>query len=88
MITSKLRQITVKTSRKNYTYLAIILSKKMMSILNPTSVTVNTSPLLTLQIKKRADGKGYALIPNDLVSHFNFTKGQEVEVTLKTKEEL
>lgn len=70
--------------KKTYTYLAVILFKKTMSTLNPTSVTINN--LFTVLIKTRADGKGYAIIPNDLVSYFHFAKGQELEIKLKTKE--
>lgn len=61
-----------------------------MFSLNPTEIAINTShlintsPLLTLPIKKRADGKGYALIPNELISMFHFTKNQKIEATLIT----
>lgn len=81
----KLHQIKVETAKKSYTYLAVILSKKVMKTLKPTKLTINVNPPFELSIKKRTDQRGYALLPNDLLPHFNFTKDQKVEITLKSK---
>lgn len=77
-----LHQIIADSMDKNYTYLAIVLSKKTMSLLNPSGVTIVSSPPFTLKITKRYDGKGYAIIPTEIVSIFNFSKGQKVIVNL------
>lgn len=80
---TKLRQLKTKSTKKTYTYLAIILSKKLMQTLNPTHVILNVQLKVTLPIKTRFDGRGYAIIPNEIVDLANFTKNQEINITLK-----
>ena len=88
---TKLRQLKTKSLKKTYTYLVIILSKKMMSSLKPTHIIINTSnrttlPKIILPVKTRFDGRGYAVLPREIIPYF--TKNQEVDITFKkyTKE--
>lgn len=54
-----------------------------MTSLKPTHVILNVSPKVTLKIKTRFNGKGYAVLPRTIVKFFNFKKNQELDVTLK-----
>lgn len=91
---TKLRQIVNRTANKTYTYLAIILSKKTMDKLKPTHVVIDFNygrrheiyPLLPLKLSVRYDGRGYAVLPREVVAFFKLQKNQELEITLKFKE--
>lgn len=81
----KLHQITVKGKKKTYTYLCVRLSRVVMQNFKPTSIRLNTKPEVVLQINKRKDGKGYAILPCEIIAYFGFVKGQKVEISLILK---
>lgn len=91
---TKLRQIVNRTANKTYTYLAIILSKKVMDKLCPTQVIINFNQIygssickpIIFDLKKRYDGRGYAVLSREIVDFFKLQKDQELEITLKFKE--
>ena len=78
----KLHQITYKQKKKSYTYLYIIIQRKVMQSIKPTSVQIDLQPNpIILPIHKRSNGKGYAILPTELIKYFHFTKNQKVEIT-------
>lgn len=91
---TKLHQIVNRTANKTYTYLAVILSKKTMDKLKPVHIIVNFNtktrfpayPKLPLKLKTRYDGRGYAVLPREIVNIFKLQKNQELEIDLKFKE--
>jgi len=79
---SKLHEVTFRHRKKSYTYLFITVPKKVMNCIGPAKIVITDPVLITLNIKKRKDGRGYAILPTDLVRYYNFSKGQEIKITL------
>lgn len=80
-----LHKNVVKTKNKTYEYLLIILSRAIMKNLKPTHVNLSTKPPVVLPVRKRIDGRGYAILPNEITAYFGFVKDQSVEITLTLK---
>lgn len=77
---TKLQQVIIHHKTKPYVYLFIVIPHKIMDSLKPAQLTIQTTPPITLQINRRANGRGYAILPTELINDLNLTSGQKVEI--------